>query len=206
MAENRCALEGRQVNFWGWDNTIVMLLVNNFSLTSANVTTLICKVRLDIVPGSHIWNVPAVTSVIVMRRWEFRRRIQQHRTQNGSPGNNEGTLLGDPGTLLRKGHVPLMCSLILHMTHQHHLLCHDYEPTFILHLPPCVLHRTGGLVVPNQSGRGWCSVLSAPFRCLVEILTASQLCWEVSVHTSYRACLCVFPLWLPLLTEMFWTE
>ena len=54
MAENRCALEGRQVNFWGWDNTIVMLLVNNFSLTSANVTTLICKVRLDIVPGSHI--------------------------------------------------------------------------------------------------------------------------------------------------------
>ena len=46
----------------------------------------------------------------------------------------------------RKGHVPLMCSLILHMTHQHHLLCHDYEPTFILHLPPCVLHKTGGLV------------------------------------------------------------
>ena len=124
------------------------------------------------------------------------------RTQNGSPGNNEGTLLGDPGTLLRKGHVPLMCSLILHMTHQHHLLCHDYEPTFILHLPPCVLHKTGGLVVPNQSGRGWCSVLSAPFRCLVEILTASQLCWEVSVHTSYRACLCVFPLWLPLLTDL----
>ena len=208
MAENRCALEGRQVNFWGWVNTIVMLLVNNFSLTSANVTTLICKVRLDIVPGSHIWNVPAVTSVIVMRRWEFRRRIQQHRTQNGSPGNNEGTLLGDPGTLLRKGHVPLMCSLILHMTHQHHLLCHDYEPTFILHLPPCVLHRTGGLVFQIKADVD--GVLSCQRPSVVWLRYWQQVNYvERSRFTLPIAPVCVFSLfdfsfWQKW--SMFWIE
>ena len=114
------------------------------------------------------------------------------------PGNNEGISLG-ASLSCAKGHVPPMCSLILHMTHHHHHLL-NHEPTFNFWLPKISHILVSVLIQIKVEADG---VLSVPFRCLVG--NEQQVNYtERYLFTLPSVCLCVFSL-IDFLALLHWT-